>query len=629
MAKKQFKAESKRLLDLMINSIYTHQEIFLREIISNASDAIDKLAYLALTDEKVGLNRSDFAIELKADEAARTLTVSDNGVGMDRDEIENNLGTICKSGSLQFKKDMEEAEDIDIIGQFGVGFYSAFMVAETVTVISKKYGSDEAWKWTSSGADGYTIEPAERDAAGTDVIMTLKADTEDEKYSRFLKSWELQQLVKKYSDYIRYPIKMEMEKSRVKEETKDSDKPEYETYTEVETLNSMVPIWQKNKKDVTEEEYNNFYKEKFYDYEDPVAVIHASVEGAVTYKALLYIPAKAPYDFYTKEFKKGLQLYSSGVMIMEHCEDLLPDCFRFVRGVVDSQDLSLNISREMLQHDRQLKFIANNLEKKIKAELAKLMENDREKYEKFYTAFGAQLKYGALNDYGAKKELLQDLLLYWSSKEDKLVSLKEYAAAMPEEQKYIYFANGEDKVHLAQLPQLEQLKNKGYDVLFMTDEVDGFLPQTLGKYDDKELRNITQDDLGLASEEEKKAAEEQAEKAKSTLDFIKETLGNSVKEVRLSQNLGSHPVCVVPAEGMTFEMEKYFKRLNPEMGMKAERVLELNGEHPVFSKLQIAVAQEPEKAKKMVRILYAQALLMANLPLENASEYTDLVCELL
>ena len=629
MAKKQFKAESKRLLDLMINSIYTHQEIFLREIISNASDAIDKLAYLALTDEKVGLNRSDFAISLKPDADARTLTVSDNGIGMDRDEMENNLGTICRSGSLQFKKDMEKAEDIDIIGQFGVGFYSAFMVAENVTVISRKYGSDEAWKWTSSGADGYIIEPAQRDAAGTDVIMTLKADTDDEQYSRFLKTWELQQLVKKYSDYIRYPIKMEVEKSRVKEETKDSDKPEYESYREVETLNSMVPIWQKNKKDVTEEEYNNFYKEKFYDYEDPVAVIHASVEGAVTYKALLYIPAKAPYDFYTKEFKKGLQLYSSGVMIMEHCEDLLSDCFRFVRGVVDSQDLSLNISREMLQHDRQLKFIANNLEKKIKAELSRLMENDREKYEKFYTAFGTQLKYGTLNDYGAKKELLQDLLLFWSSKENKLVSLKEYAAAMPEEQKYIYFANGEDRAHLAQLPQLEQLKNKGYDVLFMTDEVDGFLPQTLGKYDGKELRNITQDDLGLASEDEKKAAEEQAEKARPALDFIKETLGESVKEVRLSQNLGSHPVCVVPAEGMTFEMEKYFKRLNPEMGMKAERVLELNGEHPVFSKLQIAVAQDQEKAAKMVKILYAQALLMANLPLDNASEYTDLVCELL
>ena len=629
MAKKQFKAESKRLLDLMINSIYTHQEIFLREIISNASDAIDKLAYLALTDEKVGLNRSDFAILLKPDADARTLTVSDNGIGMDRDEMENNLGTICRSGSLQFKKDMEKAEDIDIIGQFGVGFYSAFMVAENVTVISRKYGSDEAWKWTSSGADGYTIEPAQRDAAGTDVIMTLKADTDDEQYSRFIKTWELQQLVKKYSDYIRYPIKMEVEKSRVKEETKDSDKPEYESYREVETLNSMVPIWQKNKKDVTEEEYNNFYKEKFYDYEDPVAVIHASVEGAVTYKALLYIPAKAPYDFYTKEFKKGLQLYSSGVMIMEHCEDLLPDCFRFVRGVVDSQDLSLNISREMLQHDRQLKFIANNLEKKIKTELAKLMENDREKYEKFYTAFGTQLKYGTLNDYGAKKDLLQDLLLFWSSKENKLVSLKEYAAAMPEEQKYIYFANGEDRAHLAQLPQLEQLKSRGYDVLFMTDEVDGFLPQTLGKYDEKELRNITQDDLGLASEDEKKAAEEKAEKAKPALDFIKETLGESVKEVRLSQNLGSHPVCVIPAEGMTFEMEKYFKRLNPEMGMKAERVLELNGEHPVFSKLQIAVAQDQEKAAKMVKILYAQALLMANLPLDNASEYTDLVCELL
>lgn len=629
MAKKQFKAESKRLLDLMINSIYTHQEIFLREIISNASDAIDKLAYLALTDEKVGLNRSDFAIELKADEGTRTLTVSDNGIGMDQSEMESNLGTICRSGSLQFKNDMEKAEDIDIIGQFGVGFYSAFMVAEKVTVISKKYGSDEAWKWTSSGADGYTIEPAERAAAGTDVIMTLKADTEDEKYSRFLKSWELQQLVKKYSDYIRYPIKMEVEKSRMKEETKDDETPEYETYAEVETLNSMVPIWQKNKKDVTAEEYNSFYKEKFYDYEDPVAVIHASVEGAVTYKALLYIPAKAPYDFYTKEFKKGLQLYSSGVMIMEHCEDLLPDCFRFVRGVVDSQDLSLNISREMLQHDRQLKFIAGNLEKKIKTELAKLMESDREKYEKFYAAFGAQLKYGALNDYGAKKELLQDLLLYWSSKENKLVSFKEYVAAMPEEQKYIYYANGESKEHLTQLPQLDQLKDKGYDVLFMTDEVDGFLPQTLGKYGEKEFRNITQDDLGLASEDEKREAEEQAEKAKPTLDFIKQTLGESIKEVRLSQNLGSHPVCVVPAEGVTFEMEKYFKRLNPEMGMKAERVLELNGEHPVFAKLQIAVAQDQDKAAKMVKILYAQALLMANLPLDNASEYTDLVCELL
>ncbi|MDY2691119.1 MAG: molecular chaperone HtpG, partial [Oscillospiraceae bacterium] len=591
MAKKQFKAESKRLLDLMINSIYTHQEIFLREIISNASDAIDKLAYQALTDEKVGLSRSDFAIQLKVDEPSRTLTVSDNGIGMDKDEMENNLGTICKSGSLQFKKDMEKKEDIDIIGQFGVGFYSAFMVADTVTVISKKYGSEEAWKWTSSGADGYTMEPAEREDAGTDVIMTLKADTEDEQYSRFLKTWELQKLVKKYSDYIRYPIKLEMEKSRVKEETKDSEKPEYETYTENETLNSMVPLWQRAKKDITPEEYNNFYKEKFFDFEDPIATLHVSVEGAVTYKALLYIPVRAPYDFYTKDFKKGLQLYSSGVMIMENCEELLPDCFRFVRGIVDSQDLSLNISREMLQHDRQLKFIAANLEKKIKAELAKLMESDREKYEKFYAAFGMQLKYGVLNDYGAKKELLQDLLLYWSHRQNKLVSFKEYADAMPEEQKYIYFASGENRQRLSQLPQLEKLTEKGFDVLLMTDEVDGFVPQTLQKYGEKEFRSVTQDDLGIQTDEEKKAAEEKAEQAKTTLDFVKETLGERVREVKLSDALGSHPVCVVPGEGMTFEMEKYFKRVSPEMDMKAEKVLELNASHPMFAKLQIAVAQ--------------------------------------
>ena len=625
MAKKQFKAESKRLLDLMINSIYTHQEIFLREIISNASDAIDKLAYQALTDEKVGLNRSDFAIQLKVDEPSRTLTVSDNGIGMDKDELENNLGTICKSGSLQFKKDMEKQDDIDIIGQFGVGFYSAFMVADTVTVISRKYGSDEAWKC----ADGYTMEPAEREGAGTDVIMTLKADTEDEQYSRFLKTWELQKLVKKYSDYIRYPIKLEMEKSRMKEETKDSDKPEYETYTENETLNSMVPLWQRAKKDITPEEYNNFYKEKFFDFEDPIATIHVSVEGAVTYKALLYIPARAPYDFYTKDFKKGLQLYSSGVMIMENCADLLPDCFRFVRGVVDSQDLSLNISREMLQHDRQLKFIAGNLEKKIKAELQKLLDNDREKYEKFFAAFGPQIKYGVLADYGAKKEALQDLLLYWSSKEGKLISLKEYAAAMPEDQKYIYYANGESRERLGQLPQMEKLQAKGYDVLFMTDEVDGFVPQTLGKYQEKEFKSVTAGDLGLETEEEKKAAEEKSEKSKQTLDFVKKTLDDKVKEVRLSDNLGSHPVSVIPAEGMTFEMEKYFKRVDPNSGMKAERILELNADHPIFAKLQIAVAQDEKKAEDLVKILYTQALLMADLPVENAGEYTDLVCSLI
>jgi len=629
MAKKQFKAESKRLLDLMINSIYTHQEIFLREIISNASDAIDKLAYLSLTDEKVGLNRSDFAIRISSDEKTRMLTVSDNGIGMTKEEMENNLGTICRSGSLDFKKQMEKTDDVDIIGQFGVGFYSAFMVSESVTVISKKYGSDEAWMWQSSGADGYTMTACEKETPGTDVIMHIKADTEDEKYSRFLKSYEIQNLVRKYSDYIRYPIRMDVEKSRVKEETKDSEKPEYETYTENETLNSMVPIWQRNKKDVKDEEYNQFYKDKFFDYEDPAAVIHADVEGAVTYKALLYIPSKAPYDFYTKEFKKGLQLYSSGVMIMENCADLLPDCFRFVRGVVDSQDLSLNISREMLQHDRQLKFIAANLEKKIKTELAKLEESDRAKYEKFYEAFGLQLKYGIVAQYGEKKDLLQDLILFWSSRNNKLVTLKEYVEAMPEGQKYIYFASGENKTLLEQMPQLEMLKNKGYDVLFLTDEVDEFVPQTLMKFQEKEFRNIAQEDLGLATEEEKKAAEEKAEKSKSTLDFVKETLGDSIKEVRLSTDLGSHAVCVVPSEGMTFEMEKYFKRLNPEMGMKAERILELNPDHPAFAGLQVAVAQDAEKAKKYVKILYSQALLMANLPLENPGEYTDLVCELM
>lgn len=629
MAKKQFKAESKRLLDLMINSIYTHQEIFLRELISNASDAIDKLAYLSLTDQNVGLSRDDFAVRLVTDEKNRLLTVSDNGIGMGKEEMEENLGTIAKSGSLQFKKDMEAQEDIDIIGQFGVGFYAAFMVAEAVTVISKKYGSDEAWMWQSSGADGYTITACEKETPGTDVILRLKADTDDEKYSQFLQEYELRSLVKKYSDYIRYPIKMDVTKSRIKEETKDQEKPEYESYTENETLNSMVPLWQRNKKDVTQEEYNQFYKDKFFDFEDPITSLHLSVEGAVTYKALLYIPARAPYDFYTKDFKKGLQLYSSGVLIMENCEDLLPEHFRFVKGIVDSQDLSLNISREMLQHDRQLKFIASNLEKKIKAELAKLLESSREQYEKFFAAFGRNLKYGVVSDYGAHKDLLQDLLLFWSSKEDKLVTLKEYADAMDGEQKFIYYAAGESRERLAQLPQLELLKEKGYDVLFFTEDVDEFIPQTLMKYADKEFKNITSDDLGLASEEEKKAIEEKKEAAKPTLDFIKETLGDAVKEVRLSAALKSHPVCLVPDAGMSFEMEKYFKRMNPEMDMKAGRILELNSDHPVFAALQVAVAQDQERAKKYCKILYDQAILMADLPLDNPTEYTDLICSML
>ena len=629
MEKQQFKAESKRLLDLMINSIYTHQEIFLRELISNASDAMDKLAYLSLTDQNVGLSRSDFAIDITVDEKERLLTVSDNGIGMSREDMEENLGTIAKSGSLQFKKDMEQQEDIDIIGQFGVGFYSAFMVADAVTVISKKYGSDEAWMWQSSGADGYTITACEKEAAGTQVIMHLKADTEDENYSRFLQEHELRSLVRKYSDYIRYPIRMDVTKTRVKEETKDSDKPEYESYTENETLNSMVPLWQRAKKDVTEEEYDRFYQEKFFDYENPLATIHLSIEGNITYKALLYIPARAPYDFYTKEYKKGLQLYSSGVLIMENCEDLLPEHFRFVKGIVDSQDLSLNISREMLQHDRQLKLIASNLEKKIKSELKKLLENDREKYEKFFNAFGRNLKYGLVSEYGMHKELLQDLMLFWSSKEQKLVTLQEYVDGMGEGQEHIYYAAGESRQRLSQLPQMELLQDKGYDVLFFTEDVDEFIPQTLQKFAEKDFKNIASDDLGLTSDEEKKAMEEKNEAAKPTLDFIKETLGDRVKDVRLSATLKSHPVCLVPDEGMSFEMEKYFQKMNPEMGFKAGRILELNPEHAVFATLQIAVAQDPEKAKKYVEVLYDQSLLMAGLPIDNPTEYTDRICSLM
>ena len=629
MEKQQFKAESKRLLDLMINSIYTHKEIFLREIISNASDAIDKLAYRALTDEKVGLNRDDFAITIKREPKYGILTVSDNGIGMSKAEMEENLGTICKSGSLDFKEHMDKQEAVDIIGQFGVGFYSAFMVADTVTVISRQYGSEEAWMWQSSGADGYTMEPAQRESAGTDVIMKIKADTDDEKYSRFLEEYELRELVKKYSDYIRYPIRMEVTKSRPKPQEDKDKSPEYEDYTEVDTLNSMVPLWQRNKKDVTDEEYDAFYREKFFDYEKPIAHLHLSVEGAVTYKALLYIPGRAPYDFYTKDFKKGLQLYSSGVLIMENCEDLLPDHFRFVRGVVDSQDLSLNISREMLQHDRQLTFIAKNLEKKIKAELLELMKENRETYEKFYAAFGRQLKYGTVADYGAHKEACQDLLLFWSHRQGKLVSLREYVDAMAEGQEKIYFATGESKDRLAKLPQVTTLDKKGYDVLLFTEDVDEFIPQTLMKYGEKSFCNVTTDDLGLETEEEKKQTQEKAESLKDVLDFVKETLGDKVKEVRLSGSLGEYPVSLAPDSGMSFEMEKYMKRVNPDFSYTAGRILELNAEHPAFQAMQAAVTGDPEKAKDYARLLYGQALLMADLPLEDPMAYASLVCKLM
>ena len=636
MEKQQFKAESQRLLDLMINSIYTHKEIFLREIISNASDAIDKLAYTALTDDKVGINRDEFAITITRDPENRTLTVSDNGIGMSKDEMIENLGTIAKSGSLGFKQAMEKNEDIDIIGQFGVGFYSAFMVASSITVISRKYGEDKAWKWVSDGADGYTIEETEKATPGTDVIMTLKADTEDEKYSEYLEEYEIRSLIRKYSDYIRYPIKMEVTKSRPVEEPKDEnaegeeDKaPKYESYTEMETLNSMVPIWQRDKKDVTEEEYETFYRDKFFDYNKPLRTIHYNVEGNVSFKALLYIPGKAPYDFYTKDYKRGLQLYSSGVLIMDNCEDLLPEHFRFVRGVVDSQDLSLNISREMLQHNRQLTIIARNIEKKIKSELKAMLENDREKYEEFYAAFGRQLKYGTVSDYGAHKEATQDLLLFYSHKQGKLVSLKEYVDAMAEGQEKIYFAPGENKERLSKLPQVETLTKRGYDVLLFTEDVDEFVPQTLMTYMEKPFCNVSTEDLGLQTEEEKKQAEEKAEEMKGLLTFVKETLGDRVKEVKLSSELGSHPVCMTPAEGMSFEMEKYMKRANPEFAFPVGRVLELNPEHEAVQAMQKAMTEDPEKAKDYAKLLCYQAQLMAELPLDDPYAYTELVCRLM
>ena len=636
MEKQQFKAESQRLLDLMINSIYTHKEIFLREIISNASDAIDKLGYTALTDDKVGINRDEFAITITRDPENRTLTVSDNGIGMSKEEMIENLGTIAKSGSLGFKQAMEKNEDIDIIGQFGVGFYSAFMVASSITVISKKYGEDKAWKWVSDGADGYTIEETEKDAPGTDVIMTLKADTEDEKYSEYLEEYEIRSLIRKYSDYIRYPIKMEVTKSRPVEEPKDENAegeenkaPKYESYTEMETLNSMVPIWQRDKKDVTEEEYETFYRDKFFDYNKPLRTIHYNVEGNVSFKALLYIPGKAPYDFYTKDYKRGLQLYSSGVLIMDNCEDLLPEHFRFVRGVVDSQDLSLNISREMLQHNRQLTIIARNIEKKIKSELKAMLENDREKYEEFYAAFGRQLKYGTVSDYGAHKEATQDLLLFYSHKEGKLISLKEYVDAMAEGQEKIYYAPGENKERLSKLPQVETLTKKGYDVLLFTEDVDEFVPQTLMTYMEKPFCNVSTEDLGLQTEEEKKQAEEKAEEMKGLLTFVKETLGDRVKEVKLSSELGSHPVCMTPAEGMSFEMEKYMKRANPEFAFPVGRVLELNPEHEAVQAMQKAMTEDPEKAKDYAKLLCYQAQLMAELPLDDPYAYTELVCRLM
>ena len=640
MAKKQFKAESKRLLDLMINSIYTHKEIFLRELISNASDAVDKLAYKALTDDQVGLNRSDFKIRLIPDKEARTLTVSDNGIGMTREEMESNLGTIARSGSLQFKQEMAAKEGgadqnvADIIGQFGVGFYSAFMVADQVTVISKAYGADTAWKWESSGADGYTMTECEKEMVGTDVILHIKANTEDEDYDQYLQTYRLDDLVKKYSDYIHYPIVMEMEHTHMKPKPEDAGedyKPEYETHREWETLNSMVPIWQRPKSEVKPEEYNEFYKEKFGDWEDPLAVIHVKAEGAVEYTALLFIPAHAPFNYYSRDYEKGLQLYSSGVLIMDKCADLVPDHFSFIRGVVDSPDLSLNISREMLQHTRVLKVISTNLEKKVKAELLKLQKDDTEKYEKFWSAFGRQVKYGVVSDYGAHKELLKDLLLFWSSREGKNTSLAAYKERMSEDQQYLYFLQSESVEQAAKLPQAERILDKGYEILYLTEEVDEFVMNTLGEVDGKALKNVNDDDALPQSDEEKAQTEQKAQENKDVLDFVKETLGERVKEVRVSKILKTAPVCMTADGPVSLEMEKYFQKVDPNAAreMKAARVLELNPDSGAFAALRSALAEDKEKAKTYAELLYQQALLIAGFPLEDPAKYTELVCSLM
>ncbi|WP_306569350.1 molecular chaperone HtpG [Faecalispora jeddahensis] len=625
MVMKQFKAESKRLLELMIHSIYTHREIFLRELLSNSSDAIDKLYYRTLQDGDTGLNRDDFYIRITPDKEARTLTIEDNGCGMTKDELENNLGVIAKSGSLNFKQQMEQKDDVEIIGQFGVGFYSAFMVSDCVTVYSRAYGSEEAWRWQSKGVEGYTVEPCEKEGHGTKIILELKPTTEEENVDEFLEQYRIRSIVKKYSDYIRYPIHMEVEKHRQKEGAEN----ETETYREDETLNSMVPLWRKNKNEITKEEYEQFYRDKFYDYEAPLRIIHTSAEGTATYNALLFIPAKAPYDYYTKEFEKGLQLYSNGVMIMEKCADLLPDYFSFVRGLVDSQDLSLNISREMLQHDRQLKLIESRLEKKIKSELEAMLNNSREDYEKFFASFGLQLKYGVYSDYGQHKDLLQDLLLFYSSSEKKPVTLKEYVGRMKEDQKDIYFISGESVARIEQLPQTELLREKGLEMLYLTDQVDEFALRILNAYDGHEFKNVSSDDLGLETEEEKKAAEQQKEEYKELLEFLQKALDGKVKSVIVSQRLKSHPVCLSSEGAISLEMEKVLNAMPNAERVQAQRVLELNPTHPVFTVLQKLHETNQDKLKEYAQLLYTQALLIEGISIEDPVAFSNQVCSLM
>ena len=635
MSKKQFKAESKQLLDLMINSIYTHREIFLREIVSNASDAIDKLHYLSITKpDEVKVAREDMMIRVSSDKDARTVTVSDNGIGMDKDDLEKNLGVIAHSGSLDFKKEMEEGKDVDIIGQFGVGFYSAFLVADEVTVITKKYGSDQAYRWRSKGADGYTVDECEKDGWGTDVIMHLRPDDDNERYSDFLETYRLEDLVKKYSDYVRWPIHMDVQSGKY-EDTGEKDengepKKEWVETVEDKVVNSMVPIWQKAKADVTDEECFKFYKEKFRDWEDPLSVIKIDAEGAVSYKAMLFIPKVAPYNFYSRDFEPGLQLYSSGVMIMEKCKDLLPDCFRFVRGVVDSPDLSLNISREMLQHDRQLAAIRSNIEKKVQKELERMLKDEREKYLEFFKAFGLQLKYGMVEGYGAKADMLKDLVLYHSLKRDEMITLREYRDAMPPDQPRIYYAAAETVARAKQLPQIEQVTEKGYDTLCLAEEADEFSLKTLREYDGKEFCDVAGGDLGLETEDEKKEFDEKKEAEKDVLAFMKETLGDTVSDVRLSNKLRTHAVALSADGDVSLEMEKYFSAIPGQADqVKAKRVLEVNPTHPAYAALKKAFDDgEKEKAADMAVIMYDQAALIAGIPLDDIVGYADRVFKL-
>jgi molecular chaperone HtpG len=634
--KKQFKTESKKMLEMMINSIYTHKEIFLRELISNASDAIDKRYFRSLTDTSVGLDRSQYEITIDHNKDARTLTITDNGCGMTSDELENNLGTIAQSGSFNFKQENGKAQDIDIIGQFGVGFYSAFMVSDKIVVRSRAIGSDTAYEWESEGVEGYTINPCDYAPIGTQVVLQIKEDNENESYSDFIEEYKLRELVKKYSNYIHYPIKMEVEKRKLKEDPENKDdkdkKPEYETYTEIETLNSMVPLWHKNPSEIKPEEYNSFYTEKFYDYEAPAKVIHFHIDGIISYEALLFIPKKAPYNYYSKTYEKGLQLYSSGVMIMDKCADLLPDYFSFVKGLVDSPDFTLNISRETLQHDHQLKTIAKHLEKKIKGELEKLMEDDREAYEAFYKEFGLQLKYGLYSGYGMNKDVLQDLLMFKSSNEKKFVSLKEYIGRMPEGQKDIYYACAETPDAADMLPQTEAVKSKGYEVLYFTEDVDEFAIQMLREYESKKFVNVCDENLDISSDEEKAALKEQNESEKDLLTFVKESIGDKVSSVRFTNTLKDHPVCLSSEGGISTEMEKILSKMPDAESNdkpKAETVLEINMNHPVAATLKSLYETDKDKVAEYSKILYAQARLICGLPIENPTELSNLVCNLM